>query len=222
MTAFKKMTALFLIIILCFSLFSCKEEIKNRDYDKAEVEAAARVLIEKSLILNEILYGKGIGYIEDDSALIYKEADKESLKSFGVSSIAEIRDEISQVFSSKYIENIEKSDIFKPLVEDNVTISTTRYFEDGEGEEKVFYVNSAYEYVLKNSYEYLSDITAVRSEGEYVIIKARVKATRSDDGRIKTFDNEIKLIEESAGWRLASTTFVVYNKSTDIYNGIDK
>ncbi len=226
MKAFKKYTASLLLIIFVLSLISCgdkatEEGKKNREYDAAEVEAAAAELIERSVILNELLYGKGIGYIDDGTTLIYKKADEESLSSFGVSSIADIKSEIEEVFSSSYIATIEKSDIFSPLVDGETTISHTRYFEDGEGEESIFYVNSAYSYVLKNEYEYVSSPKAQRSDGDYVIVRITIRATRSD-GKVRDFEHEIKLIEEDAGWRIASQTYVVYNEYTDIYEDMIK
>ncbi len=221
MKGFLKLISTLLLLILCFSVFSCTEEIKNREYNKEEVEAAAKSLIEKSIILNEILYGKGIGYIEDGNTVIYKKADNSSLESLGVSSLSEIRTKISDVFSSKYIESIEKSDIFTPLIEDDVTVGYARYFEDEKDGEVTLYVNSSYRYALKNQYEYIGSISAVRSEGEFVIIKTTVKAIRAD-GKIREFPHEIKLIEESAGWRLASSTYVVYNEYTDMYEDMNK
>jgi hypothetical protein len=75
--------------------------------------------------------------------------------------------------------------------------------------------------VLKNSYEYIGSVKAVRSEGDFVIVSATVRATR--DGSIsKDFKLEIKLIEESEGWRLASPTYKVYNEYTDIYEDMTK
>ncbi len=221
MKGFIKILSAILLFSVCFSFISCNNEVKNREYDKEEVETAAKSLIEKSLILNEILYGKGIGYIDDESSLIYKTADEKSLESFGVYSVEDIKNEISKVFSSKYIASIEKSDIFTPLVEDDVTIGYARYFEDEKDGKITFYVNSSYNFALKNPYEYIGNIEAIRSEGEYVIVKAIVKATRKD-GKIREFEHEIKLIEESAGWRLATSTYVVYNEYTDIYEDMNK
>ncbi len=221
MTVLKKITAFLLVMLSLFSVTSCTKQENNRDYDPSEVEAAAEELINKSFILNEILYGKGIGFIPDDSSIIYKKADEKSLLEFGISSIDDLKNKISEVFSEKYIESIEKSDIFTALLDGEVTVSHTRYFEDGEGEDKVFYVNSVYNYALKNPYEYISDVKAIRSEGEFVIVSAAVRATR-EDGKVRDFDHEIRLIEEDAGWRLASQTYVVYNEYTDIYEDMNK
>ena len=214
--------ALILSFVMIFSLISCAEEEYNREYNSAEVEAAAEELIESSLVLNDILYGKGIGYTEDESTSIYKVADKESLEKFEIEHISDIEPRLRAVFSKAYVDTVYSSDIFTPLVEDEITKSYARYFEDEDKEGKtVIYVNKSYNFVLKNSYEYIGRVKAERSEGDFVIVSATVRATR-DGGISKDFKLEIKLIEESEGWRLASPTYKVYNEYTDIYEDMTK
>ena len=214
--------ALILSFVMTFSLISCAEEEYNREYNSAEVEAAAEELIERSLVLNDILYGKGIGYTEDESTSIYKVADKESLEKFEIEHISDIEPRLRAVFSKAYVDTVYSSDIFTPLVEDEITKSYARYFEDEDEEGKtVIYVNKSYNFVLKNSYEYIGRVKAERSEGDFVIVSATVRATR-DGGISKDFKLEIKLIEESEGWRLASPTYKVYNEYTDIYEDMTK
>ena len=214
--------ALILSFVMTLSLISCAEEEYNREYNSAEVEAAAEDLIERSLVLNDILYGKGIGYTEDESTSIYKVADKESLEKFKIEHISDIEPRLRAVFSKAYVDTVYSSDIFTPLVEDEITKSYARYFEDEDEEGKtVIYVNKSYNFVLKNSYEYIGRVKAERSEGDFVIVSATVRATR-DGGISKDFKLEIKLIEESEGWRLASPTYKVYNEYTDIYEDMTK
>ena len=214
--------ALILSFVMTLSLISCAEEEYNREYNSAEVEAVAEELIESSLVLNDILYGKGIGYTEDESTSIYKVADKESLEKFEIEHISDIEPRLRAVFSKAYVDTVYSSDIFTPLVEDEITKSYARYFEDEDEEGKtVIYVNKSYNFVLKNSYEYIGRVKAERSEGDFVIVSATVRATR-DGGISKDFKLEIKLIEESEGWRLASPTYKVYNEYTDIYEDMTK
>ena len=81
----KKIISLFLILVLVLSFFGCKkendgEQIKNREYDKAQVEEAAKLLLEKSVTVNEILFGRGIEFVEDNSNGIYKKASAYSYR----------------------------------------------------------------------------------------------------------------------------------------------
>ena len=214
--------ALFLLLVLLCSFVSCTEEEYNREYNAKEVEDAAEALIKKSLVLNEILYGKGIGYIEDESTQIYKVADQKSLDKFGIVRLSDIEKMLREVFSKSYIETVYSSDIFTPLVEDEITKMYARYFDDEEKDGKyTIYVNKYYDFVLKNKYEYIGKVKAVRSEGDYVIVSSTVRAER-EGGISKDFNLEIKLIEESEGWRLASPTYKVYNEYTDIYEDMTK
>ena len=217
-----------LTLLLSLSLFSCTEStVKNREYDEEEVLLAAKDLIEKSLPLNEILYGEGLSYDENSGIGIYKEAKEESLSKYEIADIKTLTEKIEAVFSDSYIKTINSSDIFNPIVDEGVTLSYARYFEDErenedpEKKESVILVNSNYDYFLKNTYEYVGELTVKGSEGEYVIVSSVVRATR-EDGVTRDFVLEIKLIEESLGWRICSPTYVVYNEYTDIYEDMIK
>ena len=50
------------IVVSCFTLSGC-----DRSYDEDEVLSVAKELIEKSKTLNELYYGEGIAYIDDES-----------------------------------------------------------------------------------------------------------------------------------------------------------
>ena len=70
------------LALLIPSLTSCNEKNKNREYVESEVVSAAKVLIEKSLILNEIYWGDGIRYevpANEENVKGYLPADKEHL-----------------------------------------------------------------------------------------------------------------------------------------------
>ncbi|MBQ8322103.1 MAG: hypothetical protein IJX92_07045 [Clostridia bacterium] len=217
-----------LTLLLSLSLFSCTEStVKNREYDEQEVLLEARELIEKSISLNEILYGDGLSYDEESGIGIYKEATEESLSKYGIADMKDLTEKIEAVFSDSYIKTINSSDIFNPIVDEGVTLSYARYFEDEKEtddpqlKKSIILVNSKYEYTLKNKYEYIGELSVKGSEGEYVIVSSVVRATRAD-GAVRDFVIEIKLIEETYGWRLSTPTYVVYNEYTDIYEDMIK
>lgn len=229
-----KVKSYFLLVLSLFTLFSlfgCTDESTpptyNREFVASEVEAAAKILIERSIDFNEILYGKGIEYEDDHSNSIYKPAADAALQKYGIRSVEDLKFKLSEVFSSGYIDQINKSDIFNPVVDDGGVRRYTRYFDktDEDGNTKLF-VNAVYDYVLKNTYEYITDPKAVRSSGDVVIVKATVRATiKDEEGNVKKardFDHEIKLVEESSGWRIHSSTYIVYNEYTDIYEEMTK
>ena len=92
-----KIKAFLLTIVVIFSVFgtnSCKKEVKDRDYDEAQVLAAAKDLIQKSEKLNDIYYGYGIeadtGDINNANGYYYP-ADVLSLEKFGVETVNDIK-----------------------------------------------------------------------------------------------------------------------------------
>ena len=222
-----KILITFLLMLFTLNLYSCKpEEVYNREYNESEVLLYSRELIEKSLVLNEILYGEGLAYDENVGVGIYKQATNESLAKYQIENMKSLTDKIEAVFSDSYIRTINSSDIFNSVTDDGVIVSYSRYFEDeteDEGEEKIskILVNSKYDYFLKNKYEYIGDISVKGSEGEYVIVSALVRATRAD-GKSRDFNLDIKLIEEEDGWRISTPTYIVYNEYTDIYEDMIK
>ena len=187
----KRVLLLTLVISLLLSLISCSEKekegvVSNRDFNKEEVEACAKVLIEKSLPLNEILFGSGLDFYdeEEEGKGIYKKATKESLEKYGVKSVADIKRMASEVFSSQYVEKkLNGTDIFSSGTDGENIKFYARYFDetDEEGNTSV-YVNSVYEYGLNNKYEYITEPRAVGSIGELVVVKATVRATMQDKG----------------------------------------
>lgn len=224
----KKIISLFLILVLALSFFGCKkendgEQIKNREYDKAQVEEAAKLLLEKSVTVNEILFGRGIEFVEDNSNGIYKKASASSMENFGVNKVEDIKALAAEVYSSGYMSTVNASDIFSSVSDGESIRFYTRYYNDEDGG---IFVNSTYDYVLKNKYEYISDPEAIGSVGEFVVIKVKVRATilgeNGESVKSRDFDHQIKMVEESGKWKLHSSSYIVYNEYTDIYEDMNK
>ncbi|MBO7302915.1 MAG: hypothetical protein J6U68_01875 [Clostridia bacterium] len=87
----KKILSVLIILAAVFSVFSCGE--KNREYDEYEVKLAAEGLIKKSTVLNDIYWGEGIGYYEDDNYFdgYYYPADPIALRDLGFETIDELK-----------------------------------------------------------------------------------------------------------------------------------
>ncbi len=215
----KRILALLLIIVTCISICSCE---KDRDYDEAEVLAAAKTLIEKSLPLNELFYGKGLEF-SDDGIGIYKKATEQSIKDFGFTTVEEMKSAVREIYASSYAESIITSDIFSAITVDEIIVKYTRYYQstDDDGNPNGIMVKSDYDYPLKNSYTYHEQMEVIDVEGEIIVVRTLVTAV-SEEGAVKNVNLDIKLIEEEAGWRLLTPTYVVYNKYTDIYDILNK
>lgn len=215
----KRILALLLLVTSLFSIVSCEND---REYDEGEVLAAAAELIEKSLPLNELLYGKGLSYGEEHIGIYYKATD-ESLAAFGIETVEQMKNMVREIYSTDYSESILTSDAFSPITVDDVIVGYTRYYqsEDEDGNPNGIMVKSDYDYPLKNSYEYHANMSVIDVEGEVIVVRTMVTAT-SVDGKVMNVNNDVRLIEEESGWRLMTPTYVVFNDYTDIYDKLKK
>ncbi len=216
----KKLLSIILALVMISSLISCE---RDREYDEAEVIAAASELIEKSHRLNELFYGRGLEFSEEGGVGKYKPATSESLEKFGISTLEDMKSLTREIFSESYCEVIFGSSVFTSTKLDDVIKVYARYYQsydDGENPDSIM-VLSDYEYSLKGSYEYKGDLRVVDVEGDVIVVRASVVAV-SESGKSKSLDFDIRLYEESYGWRLTTPTYVVYNEYTDIYDNLKK
>ena len=221
----RKITALLLVLVTALSLFSCdkdKGKEKDREYDEAEVLAVAAELVERSLPLNELLYGRGLE-CTDEGVGVYKMASAESIESFGFSTVDQMKEEIRAIFATSLADSMIKSDVFSSIKVDDVIVGYTRYYQstDEDGNPNGIMVKSDYDYPLKNSYTYSDSFAVADVEGEVIVVRALVTVT-SEDGVVKNENLDIRIIEEVSGWRLLTPTYVVYNKYTEIYDNLNK
>ena len=216
---YKRIIATLLIALSLFSLFSCE---RDREYDEEQVLSATRELIDKSYKLNELLWGKGLSF-SDEGIGIYKLATEESLSEYGISTLEDIKNMAREVFSSMYLGIVFNSDVFTSVKIDDVIKSYARYYQkyDEDDEPAGIMVRSDYEYELKGSYEYADALSVIDVEGEIIVVRALATATSEND-KTKTFEVDLRLIEEEGGWRLISPTYVVYNEYSDIYEDLKK
>ena len=212
-----RIVALLLIIAtIPLTLISC-----DMKYDEAEVRAAAIELIKASVKINEIYYGEGIRFLEDspNNKSLYCEADPDHLKSLGFSTINELKKMTKEVFSAAHAEGM-----FSGTFSGSGTAQMSRYYQeydDNRLDPKPLYimVHREYNALMKGEMTYNFDtLTITGSNREYV--NATIDVTVTLDGKTQTQTLNIRLIEEEAGWRLASTTFTNYNEYQDIYNDL--
>lgn len=203
------------VIFSAFSLNSCKEKVKDREYNESEVLEAARTLIKKSETLNEIYYGHGIEYDIGDTSNAngyYYPADLMSLDKYGVTNVEDIKRLTRECFTtgqSDYMINTVLSSIRDSSGD---VIYFARYYQEyetlNENVEKCVMVYSKYEVLLVDTVEYLYDtLRVVDVEGEIIKVQLEVKAT-SPQGSIQTKKVVVNLLEEDNGFRIDSPTYV--------------
>ena len=196
---------------------------RNRKYDEAEVRAAAIELIEASAKLNEIYYGEGIKFLEfsENNKSLYCEADPTHLAELGFTTINELKLMTKKVFSAAHAEAM-----FSGTFSGSGTSRMSRYYQETDGnrtDPKPLYimVHKEYDQLMSGDVAYNFDtLKIIGSELEYV--NATIDVTVTKDGKTQTHTLNIRLIEEEAGWRLASTTFTNYNEYQDIYDELQK
>ena len=133
-----KIKAFLLTLVVIFSVFninSCKKEVKDRDYDEAQVLAAAKDLIQKSEKLNDIYYGYGIeadtGDINNANGYYYP-ADVLSLEKFGVETVNDIKALTRACFTTAQAEYMMNNTFASVKDTNGDIIHFARYYQEND------------------------------------------------------------------------------------------
>ena len=220
----KRIVSLIIVFGLLCSLVSCKE--KNREYDENEVKLAAESLIRKSADLNNIFWGEGIGYISDAdySFGYYYPADIFSLSSYGIETIDDLKEKTKKVFSSSYSENIF-STVLSSLSDGEEIYGFARYYQkysDAQNKEpECIMVYSKSIVLLKDEVSYNFDtLKVIGSKKQTVYVTLSVNVKRGE--QTQTRDLRVGLVEEEAGWRIDTPTYMSYVENDDYQDLQDK
>ena len=219
-------TLILAMLIPVLSFTSCKDKVKDRDYNEAEVLSAASTLLEKTEMLNVVIFGKGIGDNGSNGNTMgaYAEADFLHLQKLGFSTISELEIKIRETYTKSHADYII-STVLSPIMVDGVMVSNTRYYQKYEDEVNktnpiCIMVHREYEYIFTDSIEYDYSTLKVKDvEGNTLLISVMATVTNSDVDR-QTTELVFELIEESNGWRINTNTFRNYNKYLDEYENL--
>ncbi len=208
--------------LLIPSLVSCDEKKKNRDYVESEVVSAAKALIEKSLILNELYWGEGIRYKmpeNEEDIKGYLPADKEHLSAleseYGIKDLATLKAKTREVFSQTGYNWILSSCLTNVPGETGI-VSYARYYQSIENEETgatgdlMVYTTARNIYKNTKNVEYIYDNMQVSGvDGEVITVLLHVKTTGTD-GTQSEREFSVQLIEEADGWRLHGASYATH------------
>ena len=215
-----KYIAIILVIAAIIALIAALSP-RDREYDEAVVKAAAIELLTEAAKLNEIYYGNGIDFLDKSqhNISVYNEADPASLDKYGITTVDDIKQKTFAVFSSS-----QCNSMFKGAFMGQGTSSMSRYYQkydDKTGNPVCIMVNSNYEQLMvgENFYDF-STLKVIGSEREFVYITIDVNVIYGEKTQKHTLT--IRLLEESAGWRIASTSFASYNELKDLYDELQK
>jgi hypothetical protein len=219
----RKTVSLVLTIVfllgLCVNLSSC-----NRKYDEVAVKEEAARLIAASVDLNEIYWGRGIGYVQDASGSngAYYEANFFDLIKYGIRTVDDLKAKTALVFSEAYCESIFAT-AFSSVVDAEELQIYARYYQKYEDENNTvpvaIMVYSLAKVLLTDQIEYHYDtIEVVGSKKKTVYVTIEISVTREDKTQTKVL--KIGLLEEKNGWRLDTPTYSSYNEKEYDYNNL--
>ena len=205
-----KKIALLLIFVLTLS---CAISCGGRDYDEAEVKAAARELLEKSILVNEVFYGVGMeadSTRTDISTGAYQPVKDDYLDKLGVSNIDELKALTGEVYTEALCDIVFNTKLKSVRDSEDNIVSYARYYEKMVNQQKVIMVYTLADARYENDVEYLYDtLTVLGSEKEHIKISIDVKLT-TFDGFERSCSVEFLLLEEENGFRLDTLSFVKY------------
>ena len=212
MKAVKRVIALLLAAVtLLTALESC-----DRDYDEAEVKAAAASLIKKSDILETIIFGKGFDYHLEGIGN-YKEVNQSDVKNYAdmlgesFTTLDGLKSVLSKVYTAGY-----KNDIISGVLSGDIN-GYTRYYQDGE--KLMIYTN--FKIRKTDEMEYHYDTLKVEDvNGEKITVSIDVTVTNSE-GKSQKRKIEVDLLEETGGWRLDTPTYAVYSENYQDYKDLE-
>ena len=189
------------VILNLFTVVSCKEKEKDREYDEQIVISAAKDLIKKSEKLNEIYYGYGIEYNSsegNDANGYYFPADILSCEKYGVTNVDDIKRLTRECFSTSQSNYMINTVLSSVKDEDENIIQFSRYYQEYDSlntsEEKCIMVYSKYEPFLLDKVEYLYDTVRVCDvQGDIIVVEIEVKATNAS-GNVQQKKIKINLL----------------------------
>lgn len=203
-----------LVIWIIASNANKGDEKSNREYDAAEVEAAAVKLLEESKLLNYIYWGEGIPYKDDKnlSSGSYYPADDIYLESIGIETIDDLKALTEKTYSKEMCETIYES-ILTSVYSDTGVVGLARYEQVYTGKD-----NDIPDYIrvyieakcwFEDTVEYHPEVEALYSEGDVVYVQILAIVT-NPEGKVMNKNLTIGLIEEEDGWRLNTPTYAKY------------
>ena len=221
----KSVSFLLLAILLCSSLLLVSCKTKDRKYNEEEVAEAARDLIFRSILLNEIYYGYGIPVLNDLSEANgnYYPADPVFLRKNGFTTVEELKRMTEAVFTRALCESIYQTK-FSSVSDGDGIKSFSRYYQKYEDAAQTIpvtiMVNTEAEVFLIDRVIYDFESLAVEgAEGEKVYVRMNAKAENAE-GEVQESILRGALIEEENGWRLDSPTYRRYNPDLERYNDL--
>ena len=190
----KRISIIFLAVAMIFSLVSCNS------HSDEEIIEAAKALIEKSYIINEIYYGKGLPITEEDSlgfASNYAIVDT----SCGFATVDDIKNATAEVYAADYCEHLYLLAFEGLSTEDNASVSYARFIDDYTDKLTMLKEIRETGADLKRTYDF-STIVVEKCVRDVATIKVMSLVDGKEDKELK-----ITLVYENEQWKLSTPTY---------------
>ena len=194
------------IFLLLLSAFVTSFSSCARESDEEFLTLTAE-LLQKSAAVNEICFGEGLAYDEQNGYATsgYAEATEESCLKYGVRTVEEIKALVASVYSvavADYIDDV----VFQPVKDGNTFLTYRRYFDAMDGEGNVALM-------VKKDYEVKAHGTVTYGNLR-VETHARTRATVLTDVSVTDGENSrvyenvsFDLRFEDGAWKLDTVTY---------------
>lgn len=206
----KKLLSLFLALLLCLlSLCSCNAPDES-DEELLEIFSA---LIEESKEVNRLIFGEGI--LPDENGVkigAYTEASAESLASFGVNSVEDIKEKAKRVYSLATCAWIENTLFASSKDEDLGQVLTyARYYKGvvelaDKSKKELFLVYTDYKSTV-GEVDYTNFAIKEKSKN---LVKFSLTITISHEGKSRSYADTLTIFKEDHGWRLDAPSYATW------------
>ncbi|MBO5196824.1 MAG: hypothetical protein J6C03_07005 [Clostridia bacterium] len=190
----KKIILIFLSVLMMFSLVSCSS------HSDEEIIEAAKELIEKSYVINEIYYGKGLPITDEDSlgfSSNYAIVDP----SCGFATVEDIKKATAEVYASDYCEHLYVLAFEGLSTEDRESVSYARFMDDYTDKLTMLKEIKETGATLNRTYDF-STIVVEKCVRNMATIKIQSLVDGKEDKELT-----INLVYENDQWKLNTPTY---------------
>ena len=223
----KKIIALCLGIVMLLSLFGCGKAQLPED---SLLVAEAKVLLEKSLVLNQLFFETGIptkegGMTEGN----YTEADSDYLATLGFQKLGDIKAYMHTVFSDAATADFVRYAVDKRT--DGTALVKPAYcydlYSDNEDNPAFLCLMVSKEGVHQKTDSFVYDfdsIAVVQNKKQPTSATLTISATITDTetGKVQERQVSFRLVLEEDGWKLDNLTCLSYKEEQDKLEGLDE
>lgn len=203
----KKLLAAILLLSLLVSLFGCGKASDE------ELISAAKPLIEKAQVLDELFSVKGIPTLEGKPTDTYLRADASELAAYGFSSYSQIRAYAASFYTEAMLRQFENTFV-NTLSSENGIVRVAYCYDETDQKDNFIAL-----WVSAEGVNYKTDFVTYDFSTLKVTKKLRDAATLTLDATVTNEKGEsrihkktIRLVRELGEWKLDSNTAIAFGK----------